>query len=128
MNEEILLVADSVSNEKDLPKDTIFEAIEFALASAAKKRYKEDVNVMVDIDQSTGDYLTFRYKDVVSFDDYEDSEIHILVDSDFAEENNLEVGDRFKEQIENADFGRIAAQAAKQVIVQKVRDLSLIHI
>ena len=99
MNEEILLVADSVSNEKDLPKDTIFEAIEFALASAAKKRYKEDVNVMVDIDQSTGDYLTFRYKDVVSFDDYEDSEIHILVDSDFAEENNLEVGDRFNEQI-----------------------------
>ena len=128
MNEEILLVADSVSNEKDLPKDTIFEAIEFALASAAKKRYKEDVNVMVDIDQSTGDYLTFRYKDVVSFDDYEDSEIHILVDSDFAEENNLEVGDRFKEQIENADFGRIAAQAAKQVIVQKVRDAERLEI
>ena len=66
MNEEILLVADSVSNEKDLPKDTIFEAIEFALASAGKKRYKEDVNVMVDIDQSTGDYLTFRYKDTLS--------------------------------------------------------------
>ena len=128
MNEEILLVADSVSNEKDLPKDTIFEAIEFALASAAKKRYKEDVNVMVDIDQSTGDYLTFRYKEVVSFDDYEDSEIHILVDSDFAEENNLEVGDRFKEQIENADFGRIAAQAAKQVIVQKVRDAERLEI
>ena len=54
MNEEILLVADSVSNEKDLPRETIFEAIEFALASAAKKRYKEEVNILVDIDQSTG--------------------------------------------------------------------------
>ena len=53
MNEEILLVADSVSNEKDLPRETIFEAIEFALASAAKKRYKEEVNILVDIDQST---------------------------------------------------------------------------
>ena len=128
MNEEILLVADSVSNEKDLPRETIFEAIEFALASAAKKRYKEDVNILVDIDQSTGDYQTFRYKDVVEFENYEDSEIHILVDSDFAEENNLKVGDKFKEQVENAEFGRIAAQAAKQVIVQKVRDAERLEI
>ena len=128
MNEEILLVADSVSNEKDLPRETIFEAIEFALASAAKKRYKGDVNILVDIDQSTGDYQTFRYKDVVEFENYEDSEIHILVDSDFAEENNLKVGDKFKEQVENAEFGRIAAQAAKQVIVQKVRDAERLEI
>ena len=113
MNEEILLVADSVSNEKDLPRETIFEAIEFALASAAKKRYKEEVNILVDIDQSTGDYQTFRYKDVVDFENYEDSELHILVDSDFAEENDLKVGDKFKEQVENAEFGRIAAQARK---------------
>ena len=128
MNEEILLVADSVSSEKDLPRETIFEAIEFALASAAKKRYKEEVNIHVDIDQSTGDYQTFRYKDVVDFDNYEDSELHILVDSDFAEENDLKVGDKFKEQVENAEFGRIAAQAAKQVIVQKVRDAERLEI
>ena len=64
MNEEILLVADSVSNEKDLPKETIFEAIEFALASAVKKRYKEEVNILVDINQTTGDYESFRYKDL----------------------------------------------------------------
>ena len=128
MNEEILLVADSVSNEKDLPRETIFEAIEFALASAAKKRYKEEVNILVDIDQSTGDYQTFRYKDVVDFENYEDSELHILVDSDFAEENDLKVGDKFKEQVENAEFGRIAAQAAKQVIVQKVRDAERLEI
>ena len=98
------------------------------MASAAKKRYKEDVNILVDIDQSTGDYQTFRYKDVVEFENYEDSEIHILVDSDFAEENNLKVGDKFKEQVENAEFGRIAAQAAKQVIVQKVRDADRLEI
>ena len=128
MNEEILLVADSVSNEKDLPKETIFEAIEFALASAVKKRYKEEVNILVDINQTTGDYESFRYKDVVDFENYEDSEIHILVDSDFAEENELKVGDIFKEQVENADFGRIAAQAAKQVIVQKVRDAERLEI
>mgnify|MGYP006236068805 FL=1 len=128
MNEEILLVADSVSNEKDLPKETIFEAIEFALASAVKKRYKEEVNILVDINQTTGDYESFRYKDVVDFENYEDSEVHILVDSDFAEENELKVGDIFKEQVENADFGRIAAQAAKQVIVQKVRDAERLEI
>ena len=128
MNEEILLVADSVSNEKDLPRETIFEAIELALASAAKKRYKEEVNILVDINQTTGDYESFRYKDVVDFENYEDSEVHILVDSDFAEENELKVGDIFKEQVENADFGRIAAQAAKQVIVQKVRDAERLEI
>ena len=128
MNEEILLVAESVSNEKDLPKDTIFEAIELALAGAAKKRYKEEVNILVDIDRSTGDYETFRYREVVEFEDYEDGTLHILADSDFAEENSLSLGDKYREQIENAEFGRIAAQAAKQVIVQKVRDAERLEI
>lgn len=128
MNEEILLVAESVSNEKDLPKDTIFEAIESALAGAAKKRYKEEVNILVDIDRSTGDYETFRYREVVEFEDYEDGALHILADSDFAEENSLSLGDKYREQIANAEFGRIAAQAAKQVIVQKVRDAERLEI
>lgn len=128
MNEEILLVAESVSNEKDLPKDTIFEAIESALAGAAKKRYKEEVNILVDIDRSTGDYETFRYREVVEFEDYEDGALHILADSDFAEENSLSLGDKYRVQIENAEFGRIAAQAAKQVIVQKVRDAERLEI
>ena len=128
MNEEILLVAESVSYEKDLPKDTIFEAIESALAGAAKKRYKEEVNILVDIDRSTGDYETFRYREVVEFEDYEDGALHILADSDFAEENSLSLGDKYREQIENAEFGRIAAQAAKQVIVQKVRDAERLEI
>ena len=117
MNQEILMVAESVSNEKDLPKDTIFEAIELALASAAKKRYQEEVDIRVSIDRETGD-----------FENYENSEIHILADSDLADEKELKEGDVDKEQIENPDFGRIAAQAAKQVIVQKVRDAERLEI
>ena len=121
-NEEILMVAESVSNEKDLPKDTIFEAIEIALASAAKKKYSDEVDIRVDIDHQTGDYETFRCWEVVEVDDYETPEMHILIDSDHAEEKNLSLGDLVKEKIENVEFGRIAAQIAKQVIVQKVRD------
>ena len=67
MNNEILMVAESVSNEKALPKDTIFEAIEFALASAAKKKYSDEVDIRVDIDPQTGDYETFRCWEAVSY-------------------------------------------------------------
>ncbi|MEM6377936.1 MAG: NusA N-terminal domain-containing protein, partial [Bacteroidota bacterium] len=70
----------------------------------------------------TGDFETFRCWTAVDFEDYENSDIHILADSDLADEKGLKEGDVDKEQIENAEFGRIAAQAAKQVIVQKVRD------
>ena len=107
-NEEILMVAESVSNEKDLPKDTIFEAIETALASAAKKKYADEVDIRVDIDQQTGDYETFRCWEVVEVDDYETPEMHILIDSDDAEEKNLSLGELVKEKIENVEFGRIA--------------------
>ena len=86
MNQEILMVAESVSNEKDLPKDTIFEAIELALASAAKKRYQEEVDIRVSIDRETGDFETFRCWTAVDFENYENSEIHILADSDLADE------------------------------------------
>ena len=128
MNEEILMVAESVSNEKDLPKDTIFEAIELALASAAKKRYDNDVDIKVNIDRDTGDFETFRCWTAVDFEEYESSDIHILADSDLADEKGLKEGDIDKEQIENPEFGRIAAQAAKQVIVQKVRDAERLEI
>ena len=86
MNEEILTIAESVSNEKDLPKETIFEAIELALASAAKKKFTEEVSIKVDIDPETGDYSSFRTWEVVDFENYEESNFHILVDSDNAEE------------------------------------------
>ena len=128
MNEEILTIAESVSNEKDLPKETIFEAIELALASAAKKKFTEEVSIKVDIDPDTGEYSSYRTWEVVDFDNYEEPNFHILVDSDNAEEKGLKVGDIHREPIENTEFGRIAAQAAKQVIVQKVRDAERLEI
>lgn len=128
MNEEILTIAESVSNEKDLPKETIFEAIELALASAAKKKFTEEVSIKVDIDPETGDYSSFRTWEVVDFENYEEPNFHILVDSDNAEEKGLKVGDIHKEPIDNPEFGRIAAQAAKQVIVQKVRDAERLEV
>jgi N utilization substance protein A len=128
MNEEILTIAESVSNEKDLPKETIFEAIELALASAAKKKFTEEVSIKVDIDPEAGDYSSFRTWEVVDFENYEEPNFHILVDSDNAEEKGLKVGDIHKEPIDNPEFGRIAAQAAKQVIVQKVRDAERLEV
>ena len=108
MNEEILTIAESVSNEKDLPKETIFEAIELALASAAKKKYSEEVSIKVDIDPDTGEYLSFRTWEVVDFDNYEEANFHILVDSDNAEEKALKVWDVYMEGIDNSEFGKIA--------------------
>jgi N utilization substance protein A len=124
MSKELLLVVDAVANEKGVPRDVIFEAIEAALASAAKKRYHdEDVLVRVSIDRKDGSYETFRRMEVVADDvvmESPDRQIRLMDAIDEVE--GVEVGDFIEEQIENPDFGRIAAQAAKQVIVQKVRE------
>lgn len=124
MNKEILLVVDTVSNEKGVSKEVIFEAVEMALATATKKRYQEDIDVRVAIDRKTGDYDTFRFWKVVE-DDAEEWEFpaKVLSKEEAAEiDPNLKVGDIHEEQIESVEFGRIAAQTAKQVIVQKVRE------
>ena len=124
MSKELLLVVDAVANEKGVPHDVIFEAIEAALASAAKKRYHdEDVLVRVSIDRKDGSYETFRRMEVVADDvvmESPDRQIRLMDAVDEVE--GAEVGDFIEEQIENPDFGRIAAQAAKQVIVQRVRE------
>ena len=117
MQNEILLVAEAVSGEKGLPKEAIFEAIEQALATATKKRYQESTNIEVIIDPLTGDYETFRVWEVVTDEEFEDAGFQIIQN-----ENNSEVGSYIKEKVDNVEFGRIAAQAAKQVIVQKVRE------
>jgi len=123
MSKEILLVAEAVSNEKDVAKDVIFEAIELALATATKRRYEdEESDIYVVIDRATGDYDTFRRWTVVG-----DEGIAILgtewTSQEAAEVNpELNIGDVHVEQIESVKFGRIAAQTAKQVIVQKVRE------
>ncbi|HEX7340344.1 MAG TPA: transcription termination factor NusA [Rhodanobacteraceae bacterium] len=124
MSKELLLVADAVAHEKDVPLDTIFEALEAALASAAKKRWpEEDADVRVAIDRETGDYETFRRWEIVADDvEMESPYRQIRLMDAVDEREGAQVGEYIEEQVENAKFGRIAAQAAKQVIVQRVRE------
>jgi len=122
MQNEILLVAESVSGEKGLPQEVIFEAIESALATATKRRYSEPSNIEVNINKSSGEYETFRFWEVVDEEEFEDPGLHILLDEAKKKDSKFELGSRIEEKVENVEFGRIAAQAAKQVIVQKVRE------
>ena len=122
MSKEILLVVDAVSNEKGVDKGIIFEAIEAALATATKKRYTNDVEVRVSIDRETGDYDTFRRWQIVEDDEMEHPDRETTISAARVESPDIEVGDFVEEQIESVAFGRIAAQTAKQVIVQKVRE------
>lgn len=122
---EILQVVEAVANEKSLPREVIIEAIEAALASAARRRHAEDIDVRVEIDRSTGDYEAFRRWEVIS-DDEEEAELEsedrqIRLAEAHQHDADLEVGDFIEELMEPPEFGRIAAHAAKQVIVQRVR-------
>jgi N utilization substance protein A len=124
MSKEILMVVDAVSNEKGVEKDIIFEAIEAALASASRRKHGEDIEVRVTIDRETGDYDTFRrwlvFEDESTELETPDRELRMIdaVDVDEA----AEPGGYVEVPMESVDFGRIAAQTAKQVIVQKVRE------
>ncbi len=122
MNKEILMVVDAVSNEKGVDKDIIFEAIEAALAMATKKRYEQDIDVRVAIDRETGGYDTFRRWLIVADDAVEQTEREYTLSAAQYDDESLEEGDYIEEQIDSVEFGRIAAQTAKQVIVQKVRE------
>ncbi len=122
MNKEILLVAEAVSNEKDVPKEVIFEAIEVALATATKKRYDEEADIRVVIDRTSGDYETFRRWLVVSNDEVPALGTELTMEEAEEIDTALQPGDVHEEQVESVAFGRIAAQTAKQVIVQKVRE------
>ena len=124
MSKEILMVVDAVSNEKGVEKDIIFEAIEAALASATRRKHGEDIDVRVSIDRETGDYETFRRWLVFADDSTElevpDRELRMIDAVDIDE--NAEPGGYVEVPMESVEFGRIAAQTAKQVIVQKVRE------
>lgn len=124
MAKEILLVAEAVSNEKGVDKGVIFEAIEHALATATKKRFKDDIaDIRVAIDGEDGSYETFRRWLVVddNFEEF-DSALHLYTDQAEEKDESLGLDDYYEEKIDNSEFGRIAAQTAKQVIVQKVRE------
>ena len=125
MAKEILLVAEAVSNEKAVPRDKIFEALEFALATATKKKHEGDIDVRVSIDQKTGEYDTFRRWMVV--EPQEDGSLEhpfreITFEAAQVDEPEIQLGDFVEEQIESVKFDRITTQTAKQVIVQKVRE------
>ena len=122
MKKEILLVADAVSNEKGVDKNVIFEAMELALATATKKRYDEDSDIEVIIDRKTGDYETTRRWLVVDDDTLAELGTQLTTEEARDIDTGLKIGDVHTEVVENIEFGRIAAQTAKQVIVQKVRE------
>ncbi|MBS9405190.1 transcription termination/antitermination protein NusA [Halomonas sp. TRM85114] len=123
MSREILTVVDAISNEKGVPREVIFEAVEAALASASRKRFEnQEASVRVHIDRSTGDYETFRRWEVIEDDDFDGPDAQIKLSFAQRRDPPLGLGDVVEERIENASFGRIAAQTAKQVIVQKVRE------
>lgn len=122
INKEILLVVDAVSNEKGVEREIIFEAIEVALATATKKRYEEESDIEVVIDRETGDYETFRRWSVMPDDHLSILGTELTTEEAAEKDPKLEIGDIHREQVENIVFGRIAAQTAKQVIVQRVRE------
>jgi N utilization substance protein A len=124
MSKEILLVVDAVSNEKGVEKSVIFEAIEAALASATRKRYGDDIDVRVAINRTNGSYETFRRWKVFADDsrEIEEPARELRLEDALDIDPKAEVGGFVEQPMESVEFGRIAAQTAKQVIVQKVRE------
>jgi len=127
VNKEILLVADVFANEKDIEKEIVFEALEAALAAAAVKRHENQISARVEIDRDTGDYTTFRRWEVVAENDEIDGDLEFpesqtLLEVAQMDDPDAEVGDFTEEEIESVAFCRIAAQTAKQVIIQKIRE------
>ena len=125
MKKEILLVVDVVSNEKDVGKEIIFEAIEAALASATRKKHGGEIDVRVEIDRENGDYSSFRCWEVIAEPDEEEGlheQRQILLEEARKQNPDIQAGEFIEEPMDSIAFGRIAAQTAKQVIVQKVRE------
>ena len=124
MSKEILLVVDAVSNEKALPRESIFEAMEVALETATKKKYEGDIIVRVAIDRITGEFDTFRRWLVIAESDepMENPYAEITLAAAQYDDAELDVGDFVEDQIESVKFDRVTTQTAKQVIVQKIRE------
>ena len=125
MSIEILTVVDSVSLEKGVSKEVILDALELALASATKKKYAEDAEFRVAIDRQTGEYETYRTWRVIDPEELEEEQnpdAEWTVEQAHETDPNLNLGDTYEVHVDSVEFGRIAAQTAKQVIVQKVRE------
>ena len=122
MSREILLLVDALAREKNVTKDIVFGALEMALASATKKRTDDEADVRVVIDRETGDFESFRRWEVMAEDQYVNEAQQIPLSEAQKQDAEVEIGDYLEEELEKIDFGRIGAQAAKQVILQKIRD------
>ncbi len=122
MSREILLLVDALAREKNVNRDIVFGALELALASATKKRFKEDVDVRVEVDHDTGDFSSFRRWQVVPDDEVELPAAQIALSEAQVRQPDVKVHDYIEEPLEKVEFGRIGAQAAKQIILQKIRD------
>lgn len=122
MSREILLLVDALSREKNVDKEVVFGALESALASATKKRFDSESDVRVSIDRNTGEYESFRCWEVMDDETFETPDLHIKLEEAQKRNPDIQLGEFIEEPLENVDFGRIGAQAAKQVIFQKIRD------
>jgi transcription termination/antitermination protein NusA len=123
MSREVLLLVDALAREKNVDKEIVFGALESALASATKKRFSdEEADVRVSIDRQTGEYESFRRWQVMDDETFETPELHIKLNEAEKQVPGIQLDDFVEEPLENIDFGRIGAQAAKQVIFQKIRD------
>ncbi|KTD18141.1 transcription termination factor NusA [Legionella jordanis] len=122
MSKELLIVAEVLSNEKGVKKEVVLQAIQSALESATRKLTDKDIGVRVNLDPRTGDYETYRYWDVVAEEDLEFPERQITLAQARERSPAIEIGGRIEEPMPSIEFGRIAAQTARQVIMQKVRE------
>lgn len=122
MSREMLLLVDALAREKNVAKEIVFGALELALASATKKRIHDEAEVRVSIDRNTGNYDSFRRWQVVADNEYVNEYLQVPLSEAQKGDPDVEAGDSLEEPLEPIDFGRIGAQAAKQVILQKIRD------
>ena len=121
MSREILLLVDALAREKNVHKEVVFGALEMALASATKKRFNEEVEIRVAIDRETGEYESFRRWQVVSDELVEFTPHQIAFSEAQKQYSDIRLEEFIEEQLEPIEFGRIGAQAAKQVILQRIR-------
>ncbi|MFZ9481116.1 MAG: transcription termination factor NusA [Burkholderiaceae bacterium] len=122
MSRDLLMLADALAREKNVEREIVFQSLESALASATKKRFTDEVDVRVSIDRTSGDYESFRRWQVVPDGELEDHDLQIILTEARKQIADIEVGDFIEEELEPIEFGRIGAQAAKQVILQRIRE------
>ncbi|MEO6423409.1 MAG: transcription termination factor NusA [Candidatus Nitrotoga sp.] len=122
MSREVLLLVDALAREKNVDKGIVFGALESALASATKKRFAEESDVRVSIDRNTGEYVSYRCWQVMDDETFETPDLHVKISEARKQYPDIQLEEFIEEPLESIDFGRIGAQAAKQVIFQKIRD------